>query len=250
MGDGSIVTTLHHHPSALVGPRRPSSDRNRRSGIATSTRPAQWTTRWTGTGRGQGPPTVSSPPHKRRACGPGHARWDLFARPTGRLRAPPPRGPGPARRAGGRRHAAHRVHDRAAGPSGRRRVPRPAAAARGGRHRVEPGDPGARRGHPGADLHAQRRRLRGACSSTSTAAAGSSATSRPWTGRAGRSPTPPTSPWCRSTTGSRPSTCSPRRSTTATRPPRGSPSTPRSSASTRRASRSAATRPAATSPPR
>ena len=56
--------------------------------------------------------------------------------------------------------------------------------------------------------------------------------SRPSTGRAARSRTRPASSWCRSTTGSRPSTATRRRSTTATRRPCGWPSTPTSSAPT------------------
>ena len=83
----------------------------------------------------------------------------------------------------------------------------------------QPHRPGAGRRDPGADLHPGRRRRTARCSSTSTAAAGSSATSTPYdrplplAGR--RAPAPW---WSRSTTGWRPSTATRPRSTTATRP--------------------------------
>ena len=65
----------------------------------------------------------------------------------------------------------------------------------------------------------------------------------------GHEPRAPRAWWCRSTTAWRPSIAIRRRPTTATRRRSGVPRMPRSSASTRRASPSAATAPAATSPP-
>ena len=128
-----------------------------------------------------------------------------------------------------------------------------AGRARGGR-RARHALRGPARAHRAAHLSSGRRRrhavsARRRCprSSTSTAAAGRSATSTPTTCCAASSATARARSWSRSTTGWARSTASRPPSTIASRRRAGSATRRASSASTRRGSRSAATAPAATS---